>query len=173
MDSTLENCSSSLADRNYVILENMREFDFWARRLARRGFEYEDALNDIILRSIPDIRSAKVVSNWGALVFVLARNSAFKVLRDSNARKRGKKEVQVDVDGCDIMSDEFQSDCLMIRNAFNLDLTDRERDILNRHYFNDEDVKDIANSWGVTKSAATAYHNSLKSKLRSIIGGER
>ena len=165
MVSTLGSCSK-LKERNDAILAHAREFDVWARRLARRGFEYDDARSELIASILSNFPHG--VSNMGAVIGYRCKITAFHMLRDSGREKRGKWADTVDAWEVDVPSDESFQDSMLMRRSMAIaeDIGGRSFDIYMRHYVNDEDMKDIAESYGISKSAMTYSHNKLKKAMR-------
>lgn len=168
MGSTSTSCSRSQQDRNGVFLRHIDEVKLWARRLARRGVEYDDAFSEISCRVLGQMTGCSGWTNPGYMLGLRAQMTAYKILRERNAGKRGAKEEHVDFSSADIHGDDMPGDPILMRSIQGLDLTQRERLILHKHYLQDWDMKDVAAHIGVTKAAMTDAHASLKVKLSRL-----
>lgn len=169
MGLTLESCSKSKQDRNRIILDNKREFDRWARRLARRGFEYQDAYNELVISVLADF--PPYGHNYGAIIGHRCKIKSYHMVRDRGAEKTGSKVDKIDYSDLDIPFDEEKSDVILLNNCRRIaeSIGGRELDIFNRHYIGDEDIKDICASYGLSRAGLTASHNNLKNALREAM----
>lgn len=169
----LENSSASHSERNAILVEHLNELKIWARRLSRRGIDYDDALSELSCRIIPMMKDVQKWANKGAVLGFRAKYAAYKIMRDTNAQKRGVKDEHVDIGDVDVEAFTGISDPLLMKRLGMIlpSLSERERLILDKYYLDDWDMQDIAAKLGVTKSALTSAHNGLKSKLKSMTNG--
>ena len=173
MGSTLENFSKSREERNSVVMGLSGYAVSLSRRAAiRHGFDYNDAYQHVILSALSDWGSASRADNKDAFVTSVMLNGIRDFITMWYARGRSLQRHGDDVYEGEYVDDTKPSDPMFMMAVCReiKTLPDKKREVVTRHFFNDESIKEmdfISNTTGQT------YLGDFIRSMQDKVGVER
>lgn len=151
-----------------ILVEMLPEVRIFAKKLARKGLDYDDCYSTISMKLWEAINRAELREDYRGFCISVMHREMMKAYRDSRTIKRSIVSYATEADEGTIGGYEEHVDILLVGKAAALvnELPKREAAILRYHYLEDHDMKDVAAMCGVTATAMTDGHNRLKAKLR-------